>query len=360
MKEYKAKDLFSDWYQRAASIKIADDELANIALVNELLLKENNYEFWFDLLRIVYGLPPKSSERIDQISVSARKHIEHFPITDNMVEIRRMCTCLVPQKIDERSRLSDALALAYMTYSFARENVDLLVPDTVEYAIDYWIKECVSVREKDFNLNAVNKKFAKITFKQDGTIEEFRNETTNYLKKILSQFDEISSKYGEAVNQIDLLKEELDFLWWLFGESSRDTGLTFKEMKSEEAILQMVKECIDLTQKLPGLEAIDEIFYKVVKQSYSSKKKEKNIAELLDNADEKYLKPLNVYHIEEIKEYLPILTAFQRKMELGIDSKATLSSIKNQLNLELDQNFPIIEIMKELYLEVMLSKSYQK
>ncbi len=72
---------------------------------------------------------------------------------------------------------------------------------------------------------------------------------------------EIATKMNKALDAtadfMRLQDEELDLLWWVFGEHSDDRQMTFRKLSAEERPLVLAKELSDRTVYLPGPVSID-------------------------------------------------------------------------------------------------------
>jgi hypothetical protein len=78
---------------------------------------------------------------------------------------------------------------------------------------------------------------------------------------LFSSLSGIATKMNKALdataNFMRLQDEELDMLWWVFGERSDDRQMTFKKLPAKERPLVLAKELADKTAYLPGPLSID-------------------------------------------------------------------------------------------------------
>ena len=82
-----------------------------------------------------------------------------------------------------------------------------------------------------------------------------------------SELDENQVQVMQLRRDLDVIGEESNVLWWVFGESSRDTNKRWSECTFPQTALMAGKELADLTRIVPGPAAAVALLDRVVKHA---------------------------------------------------------------------------------------------
>jgi len=90
-----------------------------------------------------------------------------------------------------------------------------------------------------------------------------------------SKLDESETKGLDAAHieikqirrDLDLLGEETNILWWIFGEASRDSNVAWAKVGLNQTVIMAGKELSDLTKILPGSSSSSALLDRVLKSA---------------------------------------------------------------------------------------------
>jgi hypothetical protein len=82
-----------------------------------------------------------------------------------------------------------------------------------------------------------------------------------------SETDEGKAEIKQLRRDLDVIREESNVLWWVFGESSRDTNKRWSDCSVMQTALMAGKELADLTRIPPGPASAAALLDRVVKTS---------------------------------------------------------------------------------------------
>lgn len=149
---------------------------------------------------------------------------------------------------------------------------------------------------------------------------------------------------------IAIQDEELEILWWIFGERSHDLDRTFSGVPSEARPLVFAKELADATQFLPGPSSA-----KAILSRAGLRETEKwQVPTTVNKCDPKWLASL-VDHVDPSPVLTPIHFAIRRKLETG-DDVSWVGGWGAASGIKPDYELPALTLSNLFYRERLLSK----
>lgn len=296
--------------------------------------------------------------------------------------------CLV-ETLKKRSHASDAIALAFSTFTFEGKLVDNpdseLEADLLSAAADYLNKEMKRVRPtvrsyedvEEYNKKVVSAANLKRTAESivDPNVPDKPplyskgfNEVVENLTKVQNEVAERVNKLISSMNeqmnhhydQILISKEETDFLWWLFGEFSRDNDKPLSDYDLNTATLIIGKEAADLTQLLPGHASAKSIIAKAVQlraagpHVEASALKDRLFSDFVNSdipRSQEWLQPIDS---AGVGDFCPIHRALQLKAQNADGWKRIFDESSN---FKSSRKFTPVEISYQIHRERLLARA---
>lgn len=209
---------FSEWF-RSAKLPLTDDVLQKRWAGVEAF--EVDRDEITALVEVFFG----NFEAKDNFLLEFRKAFQtadsSFRMKENNLELSVLAGAELVDVMERSSRdHADLAALALVSYSAQNLRRTPCVPEIPEYAVRYLAK---------------------------------RSAHRGVLTDDEKEGDEDSAiEVKQLRRDLDLLGEETNILWWIFGETSRDTNSRWKKLGVNQAAIMAAKELADLTKLLPG------------------------------------------------------------------------------------------------------------
>ena len=125
--------------------------------------------------------------------------------------------------------------------------------------------------------------------------------------------------WARRVGQIeDLRQEETDVLWWLFGETSRDLAVPFRELKPPSACIIGAKELADLTRVLPGPYGTEAFMHKMLSLAHLDLEASVSLSDATLACPEEWQNQfIAVQRLDLVIDLCPVHLAAQKCVESG-------------------------------------------
>ncbi len=175
---------------------------------------------------------------------------------------------------DVDPNLATAAALGLVSGSFGQA-VGSIHKEHLEAALRYLVARADELRDP------IEQKALKATSEDEaikeinGTLQEIAGVAdVNQLKPLLAKLAEVTrltsfpsliENVDRLANRLRLREEELNILWWLFGESSRDIGKPFATISPGVAAVVASSELADLTVLPPGPRSFQAVLDRVLR-----------------------------------------------------------------------------------------------
>lgn len=367
MNSYTVKELFSDWYSAGVKSEKTSDEIELRQKSITLALKNKDVDFWVDLLRLAFGLMPKSEETNSKFVEYFKSKDAVFPLINNENLVRTLACCTIGQKIEDNSDYtSDTLALGVMATTFLEKNSSIPVPQLVTFSKSFWLNECVGVRKtKTNNAESIKGNVSKIELTAGLAAAEFHNELTTHLSNITKDHEKlvnsVKNELSKLIHNNKILSEESNVLWWVFGGYSRDFDIKLKDLGFPASVLQISKELADITQILPGFSNLNSLLTKsldevVLKKDLKASKIEtffefKNSDDVLNGFLEQYP--------EELMDLLPCHSLIKLKADSDSGASEWIKRFCKKFGIKETIELTPFDLAKQLYIERMLMSAFK-
>lgn len=273
---HSAAELFATWYNKGVNKEAPPEELTIRRKALEKMLKNTDKVFWVKALKVFLGLSKIESADFNELLESAREGDENFSLHNDHL-VRLICGCAIAQKIEANdSWISDLLALGILTCEFTGSSD--IIPEIHKRAYEFWISSCENKKSLDEEVE-IKDTALKSTLKIElpdlaEHIDDPKPYSTALIKVISSLQKDLNSSNTEIntvtrslriiKDKFDVLSEEVNILWWLFGAFSSTLEKPFNKLSPQLLSIIVALELNQKTILLPGIGAIDSLTYKAL------------------------------------------------------------------------------------------------
>jgi len=341
MTELTSKDYFADWY-RSADPELTTEKISNRIAAIDTIVLDSSIDYWLDILKIYLKI--NKDIQAKESFAMVFKNDATFPLLNNAHLLKILAGITLCFKLERpASEEADAIAYAIKNCNFFDTHKSLDKIPVVTFAEKYLSSQNPTGR-KLADTSPDTRSLTKITtaLKLDDKDLD-KSHTLEIIKFITAQAE-----------RNDALAEELNVLWWIFGERSSTTGKSFKEEGPIAVSLLAAIELSKLTIYKYGFHSAESILNKAI-QIASNNKAVKSV-HLLDiltciepNLKDTYITGIN----DDYEDFLPFLALVKKTARLSEsnDIKALLEKSQNS-----DTKYHLSEITRQVYNEFTLMK----
>ncbi len=203
---------------------------------------------------------------VEDLCVALQKANPSFPMKDNARALSVFAGALLAEVLEQRKdEVADAAALATTCGCFLPHASSPPVKDVLGEAEEYLRKRSCELREdnqpekaKPQSVNVAKALDDHLAKCQEPNLPsaELVSPFVDAIKQIATAVNAISSvrekALADSVRLIRLLQEEVNILWWVFGEASKDLSVELSKVEATWAPILVGKELADLVQIVPG------------------------------------------------------------------------------------------------------------
>jgi hypothetical protein len=340
-----AKDLIIEWhrpFEVTPSEELINGRIAAIEKVKENTTKT----FWLDLVRLYFGLPVKSTENRDAFIGSFREQETAFPVINNEILLKMLAGATLCFQLEEEETFNDFISLAILNCNFFNQ---LNPYDKVE--VSKW---------------AIRSLFAELS-------ESFDDEDEDSLETLEENLENEDEEYTankpdhllltKAVRSLissnRRISEEVNVLWWIFGEKSRITNKYFDEVGFPGIILIAGKELSDLTEVSNTFLSANPLLNKVLLIANKNKnlKKEYSAYATINSVPEGFRSDILEIDLDYVSELTPCLFALNKSREFSSDDDWSGSYKKQSQGADIKKEFSATQLAFQFYNELMFIKN---
>lgn len=162
--------------------------------------------------------------------------------------------------------------------------------------------------------------------------------------------EEGNEAFEEACSFVVVQDEELDMLWWIFGERSFDFNVPFKDLSFEQKPLILGKELADCTVKIPGRPIT---INNLLARAGLERERKLTIPQAVNACDLDWLATLNIR--PGLPLSAPIHFAMQKRLETG-ETASWVAGWSAITGIAPEVEISHLEIGELFYNERLLSK----
>jgi hypothetical protein len=270
---------FADWY-RAASITPSTELLAaRWEGVEELAVHLDTEEIVI-LLKLYVSKPVPGFQAPDWMDKAFREQDTTFPSRDNVEELRVLAGAILRQAIEVDGPISVAIALGLVSSTFGNRVQQIPSNEHVDAARKYLATKADAMRSAD--AQPVVRVANPATERREALMPAAvfaANPPLALREPIVNAFNEQTNNTNTALSALSaalwrvnqMQREELDMLWWLQSQVSRDLGKPFADLENGVGQIILPLELSDLTVFLPGSVAIPGLLMAALRLAPSGK-----------------------------------------------------------------------------------------
>ena len=330
-------ELLPDWY-RSIELEPKIEMISNRKKSIEEL--EKSSDLILNLIKLFYGKAVPESF-VDYLNKTFRENDQVFPIKNNLLELRLLSGAAIVFFLedDKGAFYKDLAAYAVICGSYGYKS-EVLIPEIFSFAENYLSEEALRIRKlDDVDIDDLNIE----------TLVDNNAQIIPAINNLATSVNKIIQQAKKSKNQIDILKEEINILWWIFGEYSNTLKCKIAKLE-EAAIIVTAAELAKHTYFIPEPTSAKAFLDKML--SFIGSKK-CSLQFCIDKCQQKWksnwIKGLN---IQRIPELCPILFAINKSVETGGEQWTAVFSKSTELDPDLS-DIPI-ELSYQLYREIML------
>jgi hypothetical protein len=347
------KDLISEWHN-LSKFQITQEVLTKRCEALEEILARNEISYWVDIVRIFLELNPEEKNITHFVSAFQTKD-DSFPRLRIEKLIKALAGMALATKIleaieeitgekiteeqneeEEQSsslEVANVICIALINSIFLKQfKIETKIP-LIQVANDFLSK--FSSQNRIINLD--EHKTALIEIEQRLINEE---------EEITSEVDLSVIRAAQAIMKSNnIQKEELNILWWIFGEFSEIGGEYFANIDKKAMSIIAARELHNLSQFKSELPACKHLLRKILSLSNSDKSLATafSIKECIEALDLEMRKKIIGIYKESVDELTPCMNVL-----LKYEGNEGLKNIKVDINEKVDLSILSLQFYKEL------------
>jgi len=378
---------FPDWY-RFADADPQQETLENRWSGIERLVQWHEKEKWLDCVRLFLGYPFSEVDSHEGFVEIMRKDDSTFLSRDNELEVQVLTGAAILNKISNPSEIADLTSLAVLcAYCGGKRYGDVIMEEVIEEAHRYLQERGRNVRERseaeDYfsdistgddafaNIGKLNEELGNVNNRQAQQVNQrlqTTNERFNQLLKAYqslgAQLSSLVANVGEAAERmveerLETMEEELDILWWLFGEQSRELGKPFAEIGAAHMVLIASDELAEKTTLVPGPPSVKDLLGKALLLSNDGDPsilgKRVSLKELAESTESDWREKCGTRldnHSATLEDFAPVWCSIVTANEVGGDGWTTYYEQKTDMDATMSMES--LDLAVQAYNEALL------
>jgi hypothetical protein len=250
---------FGEWY-RAANIEPTNEMLTNRWQGVEAIREKVDKDTGTNLVRLFLMPSEAPDEFIRQFRQTFFDIDNSFRMKKNEKELQVLAGASIIAILEDKSALRDGIALTLVASAAPNIRKTVLLPDVIESALSFLFERSAAVRKVEKASVVTPGNFSQV-------IEQVKNAAaTNSANQLGAPLEQVLKSLAEAVSnlhqnsaeqvnalqrRLDVVAEETEMVWWLFGSVSRQTEEAFKGMPPARASLLAAVDLAELTKIIP-------------------------------------------------------------------------------------------------------------
>lgn len=347
---------FTDWYQTVDPNR-TEDRLKKRWAGIESFISTASIQQALDAVRVFYGLTPEDPTFIEEFSDQVYQSDNAFSSKGAEREIAILAGIAAFTFAKEQDELS-----IFLSISCCRSyGIGPLPPlgDIVKLSEDHLIEASKELRNRTIAIPNIKEPQKVLdTFNGSGTPDHnhLKNQTSTALTDTLQQQQKLFGYCQELHDLAILQKEELDIMWWLYGEYSRTADKYFAELSSEEACIALALDACELTHNSPGPMGI-KAYLKKGLASCNIKKKPKLTLRQLANKTNTIVRDILMQDKRTLTGLTPIYRCLKNYYSNGVNSEWSKIDNYNGVTLNIEQELDAVDLAYQIYKESLLIKT---
>lgn len=226
-----ASALLPHWIVTGTKTEVSPTEQDAYQATITRLLKKENLPYWFGLVKLFSGFN-KDAEEGDELMKEFSKEFPKFPVRENEHLLRVLAGCILAQKAESDSPITDKIILSLLTINFSKDKATLPLPEVLTRTEDLWKEKSKANRA----LPAASKLSTVPTKDKPLSAADQKQ----FINSIAPFFIDIEKRVASN-------SEETNVLSWLFSSYSRAIEASFAQIGATKLSFVGAKDLADLT-----------------------------------------------------------------------------------------------------------------
>jgi hypothetical protein len=320
---------FNSWYSKIDPEPSSDLVEKRLAAIDKIIDIKRR-DFWIDLVRGYLRLPHLKSETNNDLVTLFKDSDPSFPLTKNEKLLEILTAIILATKLaDDNKRFNRLIALLITNNQILqKKKIDQTIP-VITSASNYL---------SSLELSQSKLSFSDIDEKIQSLEETFTGEDSESSELVFEHKEcaEVISVIGGLRDNQKRLTVELNVLWWLFGQYSRNLNKSFKQLGILNMIMVGAYEISDAVLGIQDAKAMMPILHKALALTDKEKLSDPvSILDLLTRSESAVIGLFSKLGEGDLFELTPMLSAFHSsKSTQSSDLLKRLKSINKQIDFE--------------------------
>lgn len=380
---------FADWY------RISDPDPRSETLVNRWAVIEKQAKaagviLALDLVRLFTGTRQSEVASATDFVAAFKAADPALPMRENDKLIQVLAGATLSQALEYEDPVADAAALALRSVQFAGYGRSGAFPDLMEDVEVYLVRRARDVRAEEEEDKSSASKLAKqleniafpkldelsriASYQHYAQANEAFGQIESHAAKVAASFAALRSAMAQLAKDVAALagggalrksrewrasREELNILWWLFGESSRDLELPASTVTIDAFAIIAGKELADLTTHVPGVVAAEAMLHRALRATGGMLSTPLSLKSAVEATSEDWRRGFVASADaapDHLRELAPVHFAVRRSLE---DGNAWPATFRRALGLKRDPKISAVELANQIYTERLLARAIQ-
>jgi hypothetical protein len=161
-------------------------------------------------------------------------------------------------------------------------------------------------------------------------------------------------------HELAVIGEECNILWWVIGETSRDTDKPWAECSTGECALLAGKELADLTRIIPGPAAARALLARVLTNGKSKPRQKIGIADAITSTPASWRGAFAKAGCPSVlRRVRPVARAIELSVEHG-ENDAWIALLRGSIQIDPAAKIPPYDLAYQFFMECMLAAEWLK
>ena len=357
-------DRFNGWYKKS-SIRIDGDTLNKRWAGIEQCYRNLSPRPWYDVVEVFFD----RAEAGDQPEQSFRKTFFEldptFEMKKNALELRVLAGALLAHVLAKSNANENVMKTSLAIVTLAAKGVSgpPTLPDVPDLAQQWLLNRSATLRADDKMKTKLAVKADRKSLKEillaihDGDLPNALAKLHKISTLVGDQLATLSRHVTELETALYLSQEEVQIVWWLFGEYSNDLRVDFSKIEAPAAALVIGKELADHVRVFPGPRAAEAYLDRMLGRV--KQKKKMSFAQAVETVDASWCQArAQEYQKSDAMRLCPLFCGLASRAELK-DADAWKSVFSNRSGVDIDKPIAPIELALQAYHEFLLLRSVE-
>ncbi len=330
---------FIDWFH-TFDPAITEEKYKKRIKAFDVFAKNVEYREGLDAVRVFYGISPSDKNFMKIFVEIFTKADPTFSTSGKNNEIRVLAGCAALHYSNTEADDHDSLdvKLSFVTLACKGKGLVAPIPDIVQTCQNDLIEASKKLRSKLISSSA-----SKANPQVEPTVEK--------------PIQALNTKVQNLVPAFNLLQEELDILWWLFGERTRSHEAHFSENSHGVNALVTAHDLAELISFRPGPFASEAFLLKAIASSKGKMPSKITLRDAINKIPLKWAEQIKLdFGDATLLNLCPLHTCVAYFAEVS-GEKAWEARVTSNNVIDLDSSLSLPDLTVQFYQECLLLKA---